>query len=258
MGMQLFLEDGSYILTNEGIDCSIPLEASSENPRAWYVDAPVIEPVRTEQWTGSVAEGGSVNFRNIFFNPHGHGTHTECLGHITPEVYSVNDVKIEPFMKAQLISITPEKRTMPDGTIDSVVTASQVESALQSSEPEALLIRTLPNDTKKRSTNYSSTNPTYFDVAIVELLNKAGIKHLLVDVPSVDREQDGGALVFHHAFWGVPDHQRFDRTITELIYIDDMAEDGLYLLSIETAPFVNDATPSRPIIYPIHRNAEDQ
>lgn len=258
MGMQLFLEDGSYILTNEGIDCSIPLQASPENPRAWYVDAPVIEPVRTDQWTGSVAEGGSVNFRNIFFNPHGHGTHTECLGHITPEVYSVNDVRIEPFMKAQLISITPENRTLPDGTVDSVVTASQVADALQSTETEALLIRTLPNDPKKRSTNYSSTNPTYFDAAIVDLLDKAGVKHLLVDVPSVDREQDNGALVFHHAFWGVPHNQRFDRTITELIYIDDAAEDGLYLLSIETAPFVNDATPSRPVIYPVHRNAEDQ
>ncbi|HLP54909.1 MAG TPA: cyclase family protein [Fluviicola sp.] len=256
--MQLFLEDGSYILTNEGIDCSIPLQASPENPRAWYVDAPVIEPVRTDQWTGSVAEGGSVNFRNIFFNPHGHGTHTECLGHITPEVYSVNDVRIEPFMKAQLISITPENRTLPDGTVDSVVTASQVADALQSTETEALLIRTLPNDPKKRSTNYSSTNPTYFDAAIVDLLDKAGVKHLLVDVPSVDREQDNGALVFHHAFWGVPHNQRFDRTITELIYIDDAAEDGLYLLSIETAPFVNDATPSRPVIYPVHRNAEDQ
>ena len=95
-------------------------------------------------------------------------------------------------------------------------------------------------------------------MAIVELLNEVGVKHLLVDVPSVDREQDGGKLIFHHAYWGVPDNQRFDRTITELIYIDDMAEDGPYLLTIETAQFGNDATPSRPIIYPIHRNAEDQ
>jgi arylformamidase len=64
--------------------------------------------------------------------------------------------------------------------------------------------------------------------------------------------------VFHHAFWGVPDDQRFDRTITEMIYVPDEAEDGVYLLNIETAPFVNDATPSRPVIYPLHRNAEDQ
>jgi arylformamidase len=256
--MQLFLEDGSYVLTNEGIDCSIPLEASPTNPRAWYVDAPVIEPVRTAEWTGSVAEGGSVNFRNIFFNPHGHGTHTECLGHITPEVYSVNGVIRKQFMKALLVSIEPQQRAHADGKTDAVVTGEQLAQLLENQSCEALLIRTLPNGPEKRSTDYSSTNPAYFDADIVPLLDAAGVKHLLVDVPSVDRENDGGALVFHHAFWGVPDDQRFDRTITEMIYVPDEAEDGIYLLNIETAPFVNDATPSRPVIYPLHRNAEDQ
>jgi arylformamidase len=256
--MQLFLEDGSYILTNEGIDCSIPLEASSANPRAWYVEAPVIEPVRTAEWTGSVAEGGSVNFRNIFFNPHGHGTHTECLGHITKEVHSVNGVIKKQFVKTLLISIEPQQRAHADGDTDSVITAEQLASALEQQEFDALMIRTLPNAVEKRSTNYSATNPTYFDVDLVPLLDEAGVKHLLVDVPSVDREKDGGELVFHHAFWGVPDNQRFDRTITELIYVSDDVEDGVYLLNLETAPFVNDATPSRPVIYPLHRNAEDQ
>lgn len=255
--MQLFLEDGSYILTNEGIDCSIPLSNKESNPRAWYVDPPVIEPVRTDQWTGAVAEGGSVNFRNIFFNPHGHGTHTECLGHITPEVYSVNDVPIKPFMKAQLISVEPVKITLPDGSTDHVITASQLEGKIGKAI-SGLLIRTLPNDAEKCSRNYSDTNPAYFDTAIVPLLNEAGVLHLLVDLPSVDREADNGKLAFHHAYWQVPEQPRFDRTITEMIYVDDRAEDGFYLLSIETAPFMNDATPSRPVIYRIHRNEEDQ
>jgi len=256
--MQLFLEDGSYIITNEGIDCSIPLEGNDTNPRAWYVDAPVIEPVRTTDWTGSVAEGGSVNFRNIRFNPHGHGTHTECLGHITPEVFSVNGIIKEQFMKALLISVTPEERLNKDGKTDRVVTAEQLSELLNGKEIDALLIRTLPNEVSKRSTDYSSTNPAYFDVAIVPLLDAAGVNHLLVDVPSVDRESDDGELAFHHAYWGVPHDQHFDRTITELIFIEDAVPDGTYLLNIETAPFVNDATPSRPVIYPLHRNAEFQ
>jgi len=256
--MQLFLEDGSYIITNEGIDCSIPLEGSDTNPRAWYVDAPVIEPVRTDEWTGSVAEGGSVNFRNIRFNPHGHGTHTECLGHITKEVHSVNGIIKEQFMKALLVSVTPEDRPHADGHTDSVVTAAHLQEVLGNVEPDALLIRTLPNAKDKTVKDYSATNPVYFDAGIVPLLDEAGIRHLLVDLPSVDRESDGGVLEFHHAFWGVPGNERFDRTITELIYVDDSVPDGAYLLNIETAPFVNDATPSRPVIYPLHRNAEDQ
>ena len=255
--MQLFLEDGSYIITNEGIDCSIPLEASDANPRAWYVDAPVIEPVRANGWTGSVAEGGSVNFRNVFFNPHGHGTHTECLGHITKEVYSVNGVIRTQFMKALLVSVEPETRVNgEDGETDRVISAAHLAAALSGQEVEAVLIRTLPNLPAKRSMNYSATNPPYLDTDLIPLLDEANVKHLLVDMPSVDREKDGGKLDFHHAYWGVPDNQRFDRTITEMIFVEDEVEDGIYLLNLETAPFVNDATPSRPVIYPLHRNAE--
>lgn len=255
--MQLFLEDGSYILTNEGIDCSIPLEASESNPRAWYVDPPVIEPVRASGWTGSVAEGGSVNFRNVFFNPHGHGTHTECLGHITKDVHSVNGVIRNQLVKALLVSVEPEERAAGEET-DYVVTAAHLEEALRGKEFEAVLVRTLPNDDDKRAKNYSSTNPPYFEADIVALLDEANVKHFLVDLPSVDRENDNGELAFHHAFWGVPDEPRFDRTITELIFVPDGAQDGTYLLNLETAPFVNDATPSRPVLFRLHRNEEDQ
>jgi hypothetical protein len=85
------------------------------------------------------------------------------------------------------------------------------------------------------------------------LLNDRGIKHLLIDLPSVDRENDGGALAFHHQFWGVPDKLNFERTITELIYVPDSVEDGTYLLELQTAPFENDASPSRPILYQIKK-----
>ena len=254
--MRLFLEDGSWIDTSEGIDCSLPLEASDRNPRAWYVDPPVIEPVRANGWTGSVAEGGSVNFRNVFFNPHGHGTHTECLGHITPEVYSVNGCVRAQMMSAVLISVEPENRMNEDGETDSVITAALLAGALKDVRTEALLVRTLPNDPFKKTRNYSSTNPAYFTADVVDLLNEAGVIHFLTDLPSVDREQDGGELAFHHAFWGVPGNERFDRTISELIFVPDEATDGPYLLNLETAPLVNDATPSRPVIYQVYPGEE--
>jgi hypothetical protein len=41
-------------------------------------------------------------------------------------------------------------------------------------------------------------------------------------------------------------------TITELVYVKDEIPDGRYDLNLQTAPFVNDATPSRPLL--IHRN----
>jgi len=66
----------------------------------------------------------------------------------------------------------------------------------------------------------------------------------------VDRESDEGKLAFHHAFWNVPESPN-DKTITELIYVNDSVIDGNYLLELQMAPFENDASPSRPVIYSI-------
>ncbi len=251
--MKLVFEDGTYIQTETGIDCSISLRNSPENPTAWYVSAPEIEPVRANGWVGSVAEGGSVNFRNILFNPHGHGTHTECLGHITEEVYSINGVLKKPFYKTQVVSVVPESRIHSDGIQDQIVTLASLN--LEQIDPtiEALFIRTLPNEISKKTRQYSDQNPPYCDVDLIPLINRSNVLHLLIDTPSVDREKDGGELTFHHAFWGVPNAPRFDRTITELVFAPNELEDGIYQMNLQTAPFENDATPSRPVLFRVYK-----
>ena len=245
--MRLYLTTTEFIETSELIDLSMTLQSNPENVRAWYVDPPRMEPVRANGFIGSIEEGGSVNFRDVYFNPHGHGTHTECCGHITKEVYAVNDVLKEYFYRATLITVDPEK--MENG--DLLVQAAQIAPYLQKEFSDAVLIRTLPNAPDKKSMNYSGTNPCYFDIEIVDLLNEYGVKHFLVDQPSVDREEDGGALAFHHAFWNVPNNPNFERTITELIYVPNDVLDGTYILEIQLAAFQNDASPSRPILYKI-------
>jgi arylformamidase len=67
------------------IDISIPLSTDEKCTSAWYVSPMKLEPVVNGNWIGDVSKGGSVNFRNITFNPHGNGTHTECVGHISKE-----------------------------------------------------------------------------------------------------------------------------------------------------------------------------
>ena len=76
-----------------------------------------------------------------------------------------------------------------------------------------------------------------------------GVRHLLVDLPSVDREEDGGKLLAHKAFWQYPDNIRENCTITELIYADNIIKDGLYLLNIQIASFEIDVSPSKPVLY---------
>lgn len=248
--MKLFLNEKQYINTDLPIDISIPLSNTVDNPRAWYVDLPIIEPVRTEEFTGSVAEGGSVNFRNIFFNPHGHTTHTECLGHITPTVHSVNKSLTTFFFTAEVITLTPSIRiNESDGVHDKVILKEQLEELLKGKTMEALIIRTNPNDEDKKHLNYTETNPAYLDIDCINIINECGVKHLLIDVPSVDRENDGGKLAFHHAFWQVPENPQFDKTITEMIYVGDQVTDSSYILNLQVASFENDASPSRPVLY---------
>ena len=230
---------------HKGYDLSIPLEEGPGHVTAWYVDPIRMEAVRNGSWVGEVRQGGSVNFRNIFFNPHGHGTHTESLGHISPEIHSVNRCLKEYFFLAQVISITPAE--IGD---DKVITVEALSRLIRPGG-EAILIRTLPNDLKKRNRNWSDQNAPYLEKGTGTLLREAGIRHLLLDLPSVDREKDDGKLQVHHEFWYYPENPRFEATITEMIFIADEVKDGVYLLNLQVAPFENDASPSRPVLFPL-------
>ena len=70
-------------------------------------------------------------------------------------------------------------------------------------------------------------------------------------MPSVDRERDQGKLLSHNAFWNTKSKMRLDATITELIYVPNRITDGTYFLNIQIAPFENDASPSKPVLYEI-------
>ncbi len=244
--MRLYLNQDSFFETDQPLDISLSV-SEHQTLSAWYVKPPLMEPVRENGFLGSVKEGGDVNFRSILFNPHGHGTHTESCGHITPEVFSVNKVVKNYFFKALLISCSPE--IQDNG--DSVINIKSLPDGID--EIEALVIRSLPNTSDKIALNYADTNPPFLSLEMIPLLNKLKVKHLLLDLPSVDKEKDGGELAFHHAFWEVPEVNRLDRTITELIYVKDEIKDGLYLLELQIAPFENDASPSRPVLYQIEK-----
>lgn len=237
------------------IDISISLSNTDENPIAWYIEKPVIEPVVFGDWIGKVSEGSSsTNFNNIYFNPHGHGTHTECLGHITKEFYSINQSLKQFFFLAELISIQPELQND-----DLLITKIQIESALKGRSPEAIIIRTLPNNSDKLSMKYSNTNPPYLSEEAAIFIHESGIQHLLIDLPSVDKERDQGKLLAHKAFWNVTDvdnlnaDARINSTITEMIFVNDAVKDGSYLLNLQIAPFENDASPSKPILFAINK-----
>jgi len=101
----------------------------------------------------------------------------------------------------------------------------------------------------KKSRVYSNTNFTYMHPDAAQWLAAQGVQHLLVDMPSIDREEDQGKLLAHHAFWNYPSEPRMETTITEMVYVEDPVEDGFYMLNLQVASFRNDAAPSRPVLY---------
>ena len=234
------------------LDISIPLTNTDANPIAWYLEKSIIEPVVFGDWIGKISEGSSTNFNNISFNPHGHGTHTECLGHITKEFYSINTCLKQFFFFAKLISVQPELQHD-----DLVISKIQIENALNGSSPEALVIRTAPNNSDKLSKKYSNTNPPYLSEDAAIFIRENGIQHLLIDLPSVDKEEDSGELLAHKAFWNVKNvnelnsDARLDCTITEMIFVPNQIQDGSYVLNLQIASFENDASPSKPILYQV-------
>ncbi|HAS34927.1 MAG TPA: metal-dependent hydrolase [Flavobacteriales bacterium] len=230
---------------DEPIDLSLALENDS-SLGAWYLDPPKIEAVRSPEFIGEVSEGSPVNFRNIHFNPHAHTTHTESLAHISTEDIPVNGIFSKFHFIALLLSFTPKM----DGQGNQIIFGSDYDlKRILDSGAEALIIRTIPNESDKKLKNYSHANPPYLDLEFVKSIRDLGIDHLLIDLPSIDAEEDGGLLLGHHAFWGFPNKLRPHASISEFIFVRNEVEDGLYWMNLVPANIKNDAAISRPILY---------
>lgn len=225
---------------------SFGLQHGSLNPQCFYLPQPVFTPFVAGEFIGSTDQGGNCNCYTLTMSPHGNGTHTECIGHIISG-YTIHQCLRTLIMKATLISVTPEL----NDNKDYIITKQQISQLLHNGECEALIIRTLPNGPDKSLRQYSGTNPPYFSPDALEYCVEHAINHILVDLPSVDREEDGGRLAAHKAFWNYPTNPRLNATITELIYVDNSIPDGEYILMHNIAPLESDASPSRPIIFPL-------
>ncbi len=235
-------------------DISIPIRFNGPQPNAFGVEAATSRPI------GDTREGSSANFEQYTFIPHCSGTHTECVGHITDERISVLDCLTDVFLKALLVSVDAEEYGK-----DLVLSKRSLSDALAAltyvratdTEPTALVVRTLPNDDSKLTRRYGDASvPPYFTADAMEWIVGCGFKHLLVDMPSIDRMFDEGKLVNHRIFWNVASGSReinaatrMTSTITELIYVPNEVADGEYLLNLQIAPFVADAAPSRPVLF---------
>jgi len=234
---------------DQPLNIGLSLKDGLENVNCFYAPPVEMQAVESGDFIGDTRRGGIVNYFNVKLNPHGNGTHTECLGHITKERHSINASLQKFHYFASLISIYSQRQENGDRVIEKW----QLEEALPANIPPAIIIRSLPNDELKTKTNYSGTNPPFLEEAAIRFLVELGCEHLLIDLPSVDREIDGGELKGHKAFWKTESAQpRLHATITELIFVPPAIKDGLYLLNLQIAALELDASPSKPLLYELH------
>ena len=246
----------AWIDLQRPIDLSIPIEFDGTGPLHFGAPRPVSRPLSVGDFSGSVATGASCNCRTISLTPHCNGTHTECVGHLTRESIAAWPIVPQSVLSATLVSVVPEQDA---ATRDQIITHEALHSAWPSSvtpRSSALLVRTLPNATSKRTRDYTSASPPYFTVDAIGLMIARGIEHLVVDLPSIDRTHDAGQLLCHRKFFGLApdarsaaDAMRPKATITELAYIDDTVQDGTFALQIQAPAIDGDAVPSRPLLY---------
>ncbi|MBL7813341.1 MAG: cyclase family protein [Bacteroidetes bacterium] len=228
-----------------GYDLSVGIGPGGDNPNAFFIDRAEFEPFRAGGFIGNVSLGGSANCEVIRFCAHGNGTHTECVGHLSRDRFSLNRLITRFVYTAQLVTVTLNALDRGEAITRQMLEGKYLLPV------DALIVRTIPNDDAKKGWEWSGHNPPFFAPETLAWLRDCGYRHLLTDLPSVDPEEDEGLLSAHHAWWNYPEAPREDSTITEMIYVDNGIKDGLYLLNLQFPPFESDASPSRPVIYPL-------
>lgn len=253
------------------LSIAVPLDFNGPQPNHFGAPTAHAAALKHGNWVGDVRRGGSVNCAQLSIVPHCNGTHTECIGHLTDDPVAVTDVLRGGLLVARLVTVRPtaagqsHEGSDPDAHGDEpVVTAAALAEALARwpGAAEALVIRTLPNDSSKLLRRYAGSAPSaYLTTDAADLLVREGVHHVVTDLPSLDRSEDGGRLRAHRIFWGLAapsrrsdDATRRAATVTELAWIAPMIRDGWYLLDLQIPAFLTDAAPSRPLLYPLRRH----
>lgn len=251
---------------NRPLDISIPLDFHGVQPNAYDVERASSKPCIAENLIGDTRLGGSCNFEQITFIPHCNGTHTECVGHVTNERISIHNALKECFIPSTLITTTPvialetnESYPVVLSDKDNFITSGALKMALENTDTnflQGLIVRTTPNDESKKSRNYMENHPPFFSTEAMKFINEKNIKHLFVDIPSIDRVFDEGRLSNHRIFWNLKqgsfrkNEKTFvNKTITEMTFAPNSIKDGSYFVNLQITAFVSDASPSRAILF---------
>ena len=247
--MKIIYEGKQYLIGSENaFDLSIKNTFSGDAPTFYNSSQPSCKPLASEDFIGDIQQGGSCNVPIVSINIHCTGTHTECEGHVNDSNITIADVCPIDFIPASLITISPEQANRTEEsyhvalTEDMVITKNAIKEKMLTAH-SGLIIRTTPNSHSKKSRNYDHEAAPFLTNDAIDYIVAAGVKHLLVDLPSIDKSEDDGQLGNHKRFF------KYGKTVSELLFIENDINDGFGFLHIQVPNWALDSAPSRPIFY---------
>ena len=246
-----------------GIDLALPVDFNEQNPSFYGLPQPRMTAVEAGGFVGDTRRGGSCNCTTLELTPHGSMTHTESAAHLDEREATIAEAAPKQLLACQLVSVTTQPFGDGDESYngfesdeDLIISAEALQSQWSPIDGvQALVLRSLP-DEGKATRDYSDVPAPYLTHEAIEVILARGIDHLVLDLPSLDRYEDGGLLPNHRIFWQLPLGGRAaaaHRTVTELALIPKEALDGLYLLDLQVPRMLCDAAPSRPLLFPLER-----
>jgi hypothetical protein len=229
----------------------------------WF-DAPAAHswPHRVGEFSGTVLTGASCNCRNIQLLPHGNGTHSEGVGHLTYDEANVIDVLPKLPMPAVLLRLaalragdcheTADYAPEPNDWLVTQQICAAAWPQAPAPRPSVAVLALEPCETAV---------PPYLTRECTQWLVDRGIEHLIVELPSIDRLRDAGRLTAHRIFFGLPayaatapaprhsDARRPQATVTELAQIPRELTTRSGFVQWLAPAMLGDAVPTQPLWY---------
>lgn len=210
--------------------------------------------VYKDQFTGDVQKGGSCNVDILGCVPHGL-THIETSAHILVQdehAVTIKDIPVQN-LSGPVYVIDVSSLDAGAGT---ALQWQHIEKKLKNiSLPVSMLAIKTKASLLPQDTDFSGKDFLYLGPDTARQLHdfKPQIKCLLLDLPSIDREHDGGKLSAHRNFFGLPEkgHRHEDkekRTLVELAWFSGL-EEGYYYAFITPQRFQTNAVSTGIVFY---------
>lgn len=229
----------------------------TQAPNAFHLTPISSRTVELEgQFTGDVRRGGSCNVDTLCYVPHGL-THLETSAHILNRDTNPPTVKDIPPEKLSGMALLIDLSDMGQDTGKKIAWETVQAKLDRNRLPISMLAIKTASSLLPQDYDFSGKDFLYLAAETAKGIHdyKTADSHidcLILDLPSIDRESDGGKLLAHRGFFGLPD-TGFDaedlekRVLVELAMFSGL-EEGYYYVVI-TPPLLETNAVSTGIVF---------